>query len=279
LTQGDAFLIALFTSLSSQGIYALASNYGSLLARMVFQPIEESSRGVFGRLLSAQGLNDTSAASALSEKDLNPSKTPAEVSKNPNLLSAHSYLLTILHLYTLLSLILVSLLPTLAPLALLLAAGPRWASTEAPDVLGLYAYYLPLLAFNGILEAFVTAVATPAELQRQAGAMMGFSAGFAAAGYLLLNVAGGGAKGLVGANAVNMGMRILWSWGFVSSWFEQRGVRLHVAQFLPKGNVMGMGAALAAGLRWWLGIGMGKEASAGELVVVIVLGAVYGLLL
>nr|UWK20212.1 oligosaccharidyl-lipid flippase [Trichoderma oligosporum] len=42
LTQGDTFLISLFSNPEVQGVYALANNYGSLLARLLFQPVEES---------------------------------------------------------------------------------------------------------------------------------------------------------------------------------------------------------------------------------------------
>ncbi|EHK24103.1 uncharacterized protein TRIVIDRAFT_112056, partial [Trichoderma virens Gv29-8] len=52
LTQGDTFLISLFSTPEVQGVYALANNYGSLLARLLFQPVEESSRSYFSRLLS-----------------------------------------------------------------------------------------------------------------------------------------------------------------------------------------------------------------------------------
>ncbi|KAG8532514.1 uncharacterized protein KY384_002391 [Bacidia gigantensis] len=52
LTSGDSYLIATLTTLESQGAYALASNYGGLLARILFQPIEESSRTLFARLLT-----------------------------------------------------------------------------------------------------------------------------------------------------------------------------------------------------------------------------------
>ncbi|PTB43850.1 hypothetical protein M441DRAFT_132939 [Trichoderma asperellum CBS 433.97] len=53
LTQGDTFLISLFSNPEAQGVYALANNYGSLLARLLFQPVEESSRSYFSRLLSS----------------------------------------------------------------------------------------------------------------------------------------------------------------------------------------------------------------------------------
>ncbi|EGR44322.1 oligosaccharide translocation-like protein, partial [Trichoderma reesei QM6a] len=51
LTQGDTFLISLFSTPQVQGVYALANNYGSLLARLLFQPVEESSRSYFSRLI------------------------------------------------------------------------------------------------------------------------------------------------------------------------------------------------------------------------------------
>ncbi|PYH68743.1 Rft-1-domain-containing protein [Aspergillus vadensis CBS 113365] len=55
LTQGDSMMLATMTSLEDQGIYALASNYGGLLARVLFQPIEESSRTLFSSLLNSGG--------------------------------------------------------------------------------------------------------------------------------------------------------------------------------------------------------------------------------
>ncbi|EPE34468.1 hypothetical protein GLAREA_10162 [Glarea lozoyensis ATCC 20868] len=47
LTQGDTVLIAALATPAVQGTYALANNYGGLLARLIFQPIEESSQNFF----------------------------------------------------------------------------------------------------------------------------------------------------------------------------------------------------------------------------------------
>ncbi|MCJ1251818.1 Oligosaccharide translocation protein rft1 [Trapelia coarctata] len=269
LTQGDSLLIALFTSLSSQGVYALASNYGSLLARLLFQPIEESSRGVFGRLLSN---------APASSSPMTPSSTPPAPSKTPTpaVLSAHTYLTTLLHLYSLLSLLLLTTAPTLAPLLLTSIAGPRWSHTAAGSVLSLYCYYLPLLALNGILEAFVSAVASPAQLRTQSAWMLAFSAGFAGAGYLLLRVWGLGARGLVLANAVNMGMRILWSWGFVRGFLRGEGVGLRIAESLPARGSMGLGVLVAAYLRV---LQDGFQGGWMDLVKTVGVGGFYGLAL
>ena len=240
LTQGDSLLIAIFASLSSQGVYALASNYGSLLARMLFQPIEESSRGVFGRLL-APTTTPTPAdpVNATSNEKTTPSSSPA------NALSAQAYLVTLLRLYGLLSLGITAIGPTLAPLLLSRIAGPNWTHTSAGAVLSLYCYYIPLLAINGILEAFVSAVASPVQLREQSAWMVAFSAGFAGSGYLLLRIWEMGAQGLVLANAINMAMRILWSWSFVKSWLQQEGSGLGVAECLPTRQSMGLGVVTA----------------------------------
>ena len=238
LTTGDALLIAALTSLSSQGAYALASNYGSLVARILFQPLEESSRSLFGRLLPPQQQSSTS----------NPSLTPP-TSEIRSLNQAVSYLRSILRLYSLISLLSVFLGPTFAPILLRLIAGPRWTSTAAPAVLAAYCYYIPLLAVNGILEAFVSAIATPAQLRRQSAWMFAFSAAFAATGYLVLHVWDLGARGLVLANAISMLLRIFWSWRFVNGYLWVRGASLKIEETLPSPGSAVSGAVALWGLR------------------------------
>ncbi len=233
LTAGDAFLITALTSLSSQGAYALASNYGSLVARILFQPLEESSRSLFGRLLSFE------------QNRLSPTAKLAQSSSERRYLHhAISYLHSLLHLYSLISLLAVSLGPTVAPLFLGFIAGPRWKATAAPAVLSAYCYYIPLLALNGILEAFVSAVATPAQLRQQSAWMFAFSVTFATIGFFVLKVWGLGARGLVLVNAINMALRICWSWAFAKEYFKERGLALRIVEILP--NPASTGGAVVA---------------------------------
>ena len=239
LTTGDTLLIAALTSLSSQGAYAVASNYGSLVARILFQPLEESSRSLFGRLLPPQQQNASSST-----------KLPQSESETRSLQQATSYLRSLIHIYSLISLVSVSLGPTIAPLLLGLIAGPRWTSTAAPAVLAAYCYYIPLLALNGILEAFVSAVATPAQLRWQSAWMLAFSAAFATTGYFVLKVWDLGARGLVLANAINMALRIWWSWGFVGGYLSGRSVRWSITDILPSRSSMVGGLTAACGLRF-----------------------------
>lgn len=225
LTQGDSLLIAALASLHDQGAYALASNYGGLVARMLFQPIEESSRSVFGKLLS------TAASGKPSVQGLR---------------SANAYLRDILHFYGLLSMLAVALGPTIAPLLLRLVAGSRWSSTSAGEVLATYCYLIPLLALNGITEAFISSVASNEELRRQSMWMFAFSVGFASAGYVFLRVLGWGAVGLVWANVANMLFRIVWSWAFIREYLNRNGASLEVSDVLPTASTRLVGVAAAA---------------------------------
>lgn len=235
LTQGDTFLVSILSTPTAQGVYALANNYGGLLARLVFQPVEESSRSYFSRLLA----DSTPSPSPSSPSTPSPS-SPSSPSSKPSstaLSQASSSLTTLLKSYLLLSLPLLVFGPPASSPLLTLIAGRRWTSSgsssststtstvsvdSAPATLSLYMYYIPLLALNGILEAFVSSVASEAQVHRQSLFMTAFSLVFAGTGYLTLKVWGMGARGLVVANAVNMACRIAWCWGFVGRWFAER---------------------------------------------------------
>ncbi|KAF1984346.1 Rft-1-domain-containing protein [Aulographum hederae CBS 113979] len=213
LTQGDSLLIATLASLRDQGAYALASNYGGLIARMLFQPIEESSRNLFANLCARD------PASKQRSKD--------------NIKQANVILSDILRLYHLISLVACALGPAIAPLLLKVVAGAKWADTGAGDVLATYCYYIPLLALNGVTEAFVAAVATTANLHVQSMYMGGFFIGFAGSAFFFLRVLEMGAQGLVYANCVNMLLRVVWNIGFVKDFFATNSQPFLYSHTLP----------------------------------------------
>ncbi|KAL4998091.1 Rft protein-domain-containing protein [Aspergillus recurvatus] len=223
LTQGDSMILAAMTSLQDQGIYSLASNYGGLLARILFQPIEESSRLIFSSLLSIGGSKDLVA----------------------NATTAKGHLLNVMRGYMMIAVLIIPLGPTLAPKALHILGGRRWTAPEVDGLLALYCYYIPFLAFNGIGEAFVSSVANPAELRRQAAWMGVFSACYAIAAYLFLSVGGLGARGLVYANIVNMSVRIIWSYSFVQKYLRQHKLELSMNEFALRPSTYAAGAIVA----------------------------------
>ncbi|KAJ4159206.1 uncharacterized protein LMH87_008114 [Akanthomyces muscarius] len=209
LTQGDTFLISLLASPVVQGSYALANNYGGLLARLLFQPIEESTRSYFSKLL------------------VKPEKTPSAVRE------ASKSLHTLLRLYLLLSGFVVSIGPFAAPPLLRIIVGSRWDGSGAGDVLAIYCLYVPFLAINGLTESFVASVATEAEVHRQSVWMGFFSAMFAGSAYIFMGVLGFGAQGLVYANIVNMFCRIIWSLLFIKRYFTRYNENFSVRKLIP----------------------------------------------
>ncbi|KAI0842331.1 Rft-1-domain-containing protein [Hypoxylon sp. FL0890] len=213
LTQGDTFLVSVLSDPRSQGIYALANNYGSLLARLVFQPIEESSRNYFSKLLSsAKGSPDKQAVA-----------------------KARSDLRALLKFYVLLSIVVVTIGPYAAPLLVQIIAGTKWSASGAGIVLARYCLYIPLLAVNGVAEAFVSSVATEPEVHRQSLWMGIFSLAFGIAGFISLRVLDLGAAGLVYANSINMLCRIIWSEAFISRYFRSNGAEFSWSDVLPNG--------------------------------------------
>lgn len=209
LTQGDSMILAAMSNLEDQGIYAFASNYGGLVARIIFQPLEESSRNLFSTLLT----NDDTGTRRVT-----------------HVRAAKVHLLDILYVYQLLSIVLFPLGPVMVPQLLRFVGGRQWTSSKVGDLLSLFCYYIPFVAFNGITEAFVSSAANSREIRKQTAWMGAFSACYAVAAYIFLEMGDLGAYGLVLANIVNMAVRTLWSYLFIKSYLERNGDGLHLKE-------------------------------------------------
>lgn len=223
LTQGDTFLVSVLSNTQSQGVYALANNYGSLLARLLFQPVEESSRNYFSKLLSTPA---------------NSTDDHQRKSRNENVTKAGTDLQSLFKSYMLLNILVVTLGPFGAPLLVQIIAGKAWSATGAGGVLAQYCLYIPLLALNGISEAFVSSVATKSQVHGQSLWMGAFSLMFGVAGFVFLRTLDLGAAGLVYANGINMMCRILWSSRFISEYFAENNVSFSWGDAIPKGSAI-----------------------------------------
>lgn len=216
LTHGDTLVLSVVAPLSDQGSFALASNYGSLFARLLFQPIEESSRNYFGATLSS-GSSPSSSKAATAASPFAPS--------DPAWRKVIVYLSTTLHFYGLLAIVCASLLPTLLPFVVtqvFLRNNPTWSNPQMSSLLSTYCYLIPLLAYNGILDAFLTSVATPSQLRTQSLVAIGCTGTYALAVYVCLGFLGMGAKGLVLANIIGMTVRIGWCAWWIVTWVRER---------------------------------------------------------
>ncbi|KAG6098664.1 hypothetical protein E4U30_007682 [Claviceps sp. LM220 group G6] len=233
LTQGDTFLISLFSTPEIQGNYALANNYGGLVARLLFQPVEESSRSYFSNLLSRTACSaprgaDATAASAAKDDPEIPS---------PEVKEARQSFRTLARLYLILSALVVAIGPFASPSLIALVAGRRWALEGAGHVLGVYCFYIPFLALNGITESFVASVASEADVHRQSLWMGAFSLAFAASAFIFMHMFPLGAQGLVLANIVNMNCRIVWSFAFVQAYFRKNKADMPLKSIIPAGTI------------------------------------------
>ncbi|KAF9783385.1 Rft-1-domain-containing protein [Thelephora terrestris] len=236
LTEGDKFLVSRLSPLEDQGGYAIASNYGSLVARIIFQPIEETSRLYFSKSLS-------------SSSPKKPEKKGEDGVNSGSEQIASKVLSSLLLLFAHLLLLLVTFGPPYLSIATTLLLPPRFQNTSAPSILRSYVFYIPMMAFNGVLEAFFASTSTPSELKHQSRWMMVFSIVFVFAAYLL-NQLGFGDSGLVYANVLNLFLRVVYCWSFARGYFGERGVGFRLSAAVPPRGVIGAFAWSYLVTRW-----------------------------
>ena len=204
----------------------------------MFQPIEETSRVFFSKSLSS---------SSSQENDQVALQTAVEL------------LSTLLLLFTYFLLLLLVFGPPYLPLATALVLPPRYQQTSAPRILRAFRFYLPAMAYNGVLEAFFASVCTPADLRAQSRMMAAASAALIATALAGARVVGAGDTALVWANTVSMTVRALYAWRFVRKFCTARAApqrqretarALGPAALCPPLGVLVAFAAAAACTRW-----------------------------
>lgn len=177
LTEGDRIVFTRVCTPAQQGLYSVVNNYGGLVARMVLNPIEEGFK--------------------------------IELLKG----ARKSALFPILKGYTLLSVaVLVFGVPN-AGIAgeiffgRVLRVPWYWEyADEVGPLLAAYVVYIPFLALNGVIEAFFQACASEKWIHRYSGYLLVCLGIFFSASMVL--VPKFGLAGLVGANILNMALRI-----------------------------------------------------------------------
>ncbi|CAG8627220.1 3110_t:CDS:2, partial [Racocetra persica] len=207
LTEGDKMLIAWLSSPVDQGIYAFVVNYGSLICRILFQPLEEAGRTLFSKILTN-----------VDKKDEKDAKKMTDTQKTA-LFTSLKVLTTIIKFHILLGLLFICFATNYTGTLIDLLVGSVWSQSPAPLVLSAYCLYVPIMGVNGITEAFVAAVATEETLSALNYWLIAFSAGFVGSGVIFMKVFAAGAFGLIAANAFNLSTRITWSWNFIRNYF------------------------------------------------------------
>ena len=200
------------------------------MARIVFQPIEETSRLYFSKSLSSSSPKATEPKDEDGDSGDNVQKASLD--------NASKILSSLLLLFTHLLLLLVTFGPPYLSIVTALLLPPRFQDTSAPSILRSYVFYIPMMAFNGILEAFFASTSTPSELRNQSRWMIGFSIVFVFTAYLL-NQLGFGDSGLVYANVLNLFLRVVYCWTFAKRYFRTRGVGFDLGAIVPPRGVIG----------------------------------------
>lgn len=245
LTEGDKLAVSRTSKLADQGGYAVASNYGgwnpfviknvpnhqpgSLVARIIFQPVEEISRVYFSKTLSSctteQDKSSTKVLLQSQTTQSSPDTTqfgkPLTGSQQTALHQASTTLNTLLLLQAHLLLILMTFLPPYLPTLLSHFLPKKYLVTSAPSILQAYAHYLPMMSLNGLLEAFAFSVMSPADVKVQTRWLFITSISFGLSVWILADRLALGEVGLVYANVASLGMRAAWAAKFSHQWFKR----------------------------------------------------------
>ena len=195
LTEGDKLIINSMCTVEEQGIYSLLSNYGSLVTRLLFAPIEESLRLFLARLLTTQN--------------------------SKNLKLSMDVLVNLTKFYLYLSLMIIIFGPVNSSFLLQFLIGSKWSTTSVLDTIRVYCFYLPFLSMNGIFEAFFQSVATGDQILKHSYFMMAFSGIFLVNCWVLIEKLDLSINGLILSNIINMILRIAYCVLFIKNFYRK----------------------------------------------------------
>ncbi|CAH7240058.1 protein RFT1 homolog [Phodopus roborovskii] len=201
LTEGERYVMTFLNVLNfgDQGVYDIVNNLGSLVARLIFQPIEESFYIFFAKVLER-------------EKD-------ATHQKQEDIAVAAAVLESLLKLALLTGLTITVFGFAYSQLALDIYGGAMLSSGSGPVLMRSYCLYVLLLAINGVTECFTFAAMSKEEVDRYNFTMLALSSSFLVLSYLLTSWCG--SVGFILANCFNMGIRITQSLYFIHHYFQR----------------------------------------------------------
>ncbi|KAH1026015.1 hypothetical protein HUJ05_010612 [Dendroctonus ponderosae] len=196
LTEGERYVMTISPVLtfSQQSIYDIVNNLGSLAARFIFRPIEESAYFYFTQMIHRD--------------------QPLKKQNEKNVAEAAKVLGQLCKVVTSIGLIGVVFGQSYSYSLLYFYGGKKLVSTALPTtLLQFHCFAIVLLAINGVTEAYVFATMNNNQLDKYNYLMVIFSICFLLISYVLTNVFG--PVGFILANCSNMGARIIHSLHFI----------------------------------------------------------------
>ena len=203
LTNGEQYVMTVFATLSfaQQGIYAIVHNLGSIAARFIFKPLEESFAVYF-------------------TKSLPRGRSPSGIGED-ELLASRGILLKLFRFVIIIGFVFATFSPAYSRLLLHLYGGGMLSGGQAPFLLKCYSLYVLLLALNGMGECFCFSVMGRAQVERYNWYMVMYSVAFVVLAVFFTNWLG--VSGVILANCVNMAARVTYSFLFIEKYFSRVG--------------------------------------------------------
>ncbi|KAG9483834.1 hypothetical protein GDO78_009646 [Eleutherodactylus coqui] len=200
LTEGERYVMTFLNVLSfgDQGVYDIVNNLGSLVARFIFLPIEESFYVYFSKVLERG-------------KDV-------KSQRREEIAAASEVLESLLKLVTMIGLLIIAFGYAYSQLALDIYGGPLLSAGSGPVLLRFYCLYVLLLAINGVTECFTFASMSKENVDRFNYIMLGLSLSFLCLSYYMTIWLG--SVGFILANCFNMGLRISHSLHYIRKYYK-----------------------------------------------------------
>lgn len=211
LTEGDKLLTSYTCTIEDQGIYSVVSNYGSIIARLLFQPIEESIRLLFTRTLSVRNRSNIEGS-----------------------LETFRYICLFYLNFSILIFVAGYINGSYLLRIILGGKISQWEITNIWDVFPQYIIYIPFMAFNGIFEAFFSSVATVVDIKKFSFFMSFLTVFILGLLYFLIKIEGFGLSGLIISNICNMTLRIIYCSNFFKNFYHDSGLPISFITVMKK---------------------------------------------
>ncbi|XP_049873214.1 protein RFT1 homolog [Pectinophora gossypiella] len=206
LTEGEKYVMSVspVMSFSEQATYDVVNNLGSLAARFIFRPIEDSSYFYFTQMVS---------------RDL-----PLHKQDKYKIQESCSVLSQVCKTVSSIGLIVLVFGQSYACTLLTLYGGEVFVASGLPvQLLRSHCLAIVLLAINGVTECYAFATMTSAQLNSYNYLMVFFSISFLVLSYVLTYVFG--PVGFIISNCINMFARIMHSIHFINNKYKDTGYK------------------------------------------------------
>ncbi|PSN57118.1 hypothetical protein C0J52_01317 [Blattella germanica] len=200
LTEGERYIMTMFSllSFSEQGVYDIVNNLGSLAARFLFRPIEDSSYFYFSQMVGRDA-----SIQEQNQRHMNESS---------------NVLHQVLRCITCIGMVILVFGQSYSMLLLYLYGGQSLISGPGPMLMRTHCLAVLLLAVNGITECYSFATMNTVQLDRHNYRMAVLSMSFLVVSWALTRMFGG--VGFILANCCNMAARIVQSIQFIRQRYQ-----------------------------------------------------------